>query len=223
MGGGRTLAAMVNAVATEKIYQDVQVVPAIGGVQGRYYTDVNNLAFELAQRLRGKAFQLHAPAFMDSAEEMEAISAVRQVEEILKLAKQAQIAIMGVGSVSSAESSYFQFTSISAAELQAIIDREGGVGEVLARVIDERGEPCALQLSDRVVGIDLEDLRRIPLTIGVAALAEKALPIAAALRSGYLSTIVTDETTAKSVLELYHQDRPWKVPVPNPQHSNSGV
>jgi DNA-binding transcriptional regulator LsrR (DeoR family) len=212
MGGGRSLAAMVAAVSTEKLFQDVRVVPSIGGVQGRHHTDVNNLAFELAQRLRAKSFQLHAPAFMDNLEEKESISAVRQVEEILNLARKAQVAIMGVGSIRSRESSYFQFTSIDTPELQRIIDQEGGVGEILARIINEQGQPCALQLSDRVVGIDLEDLRRIPLTIGLAALEEKALPIAAALRGGYLSTIITDEITAKSVLEIYRQDT-WQEPI----------
>jgi DNA-binding transcriptional regulator LsrR (DeoR family) len=203
MGGGRSLAAMVAALSTEKLFHDVRVVPSIGGVQGRHHTDVNNLAFELAQRLRAKPFQLHAPAFMDNLEEKEIISAVRQVEEILRMARNAQVAIMGVGSIKSGESSYFQFASIDAQELQQIIDQEGGVGEILARVIDEKGHPCARQLSKRVVGIDLEDLRRIPLTIGLAALEEKALPIAAALRGGYLGTIITDELTAKQVLELF--------------------
>ncbi len=91
--------------------------------------------------------------------------------------------------------------------MQASIDQEGGVGEILARIINEEGRPCALHLSDRVVGIDFDDLRRIPVTIGLAALEEKVLPIAAALRGGYLSTLVTDEITAKSVLALYQQER----------------
>jgi DNA-binding transcriptional regulator LsrR (DeoR family) len=140
---------------------------------------------------------------MDSAEERAAICSVRQVEEILRMGKQAQVAVLGVGSLLANHASYFQFTSVSAAELQSIIDQEGGVGEILARIINRRGEPCAPALSDRVVGLDPADLRRIPLTIGVAALEEKAAPIAAALRGGYLNTIVTDELTAQSVLELY--------------------
>jgi deoxyribonucleoside regulator len=53
------------------------------------------------------------------------------------------------------------------------------------------------------VGLNFAELRRIPLTIGLAALEEKALPIAAALRGGYLSALITDELTAKRVLELY--------------------
>lgn len=203
MGGGRSLAAMVTALVTEKTFQDLRVVPSIGGVQGRHHTDVNNLAFELAQRLRAKPFQLHAPAFVDNLEEKEIITSVRQVEEILRMAKNAQVAVVGVGSVRSAESSYFQFTSIETQQLQTLIDQEGGVGEILARVINRRGELCAQQLSDRVVGIDLDDLRRIPLTIGLAAMEEKALPIAAALRGGYLDTIITDEVTANQVLELW--------------------
>jgi DNA-binding transcriptional regulator LsrR (DeoR family) len=203
MGGGRSLAAMVASLSTEKVFQDLRVVPSIGGVQGRHYTDVNNLAFELAQRLRAKPLQLHAPAFVDTLEEKEIVVSVRHVQEILKMARNAQVAVVGVGSVRSAESSYFQFTSIEAQQLQAIIDQEGGVGEILARVINRQGQLCAQELSDRIVGIDLDDLRRIPLTIGLAAMEEKALPIVAALHGGYLDTLITDEITANQVLELW--------------------
>jgi DNA-binding transcriptional regulator LsrR (DeoR family) len=203
MGGGRSLAAMVASLSTEKVFQDLRVVPSIGGVQGRHYTDVNNLAFELAQRLRAKPLQLHAPAFVDTLEEKEIVVSVRHVQEILTMARNAQVAVVGVGSVRSAESSYFQFASIEAQQLQAIIDHEGGVGEILARVINRQGQLCAQELSDRIVGIDLDDLRRIPLTIGLAAMEEKALPIVAALHGGYLDTLITDEMTANQVLELW--------------------
>jgi DNA-binding transcriptional regulator LsrR (DeoR family) len=54
-----------------------------------------------------------------------------------------------------------------------------------------------------VVGLCLKDLRAIPLIIGVAATEQKILPILGALRGKYLKTIITDETAALGVLDLY--------------------
>jgi DNA-binding transcriptional regulator LsrR (DeoR family) len=157
----------------------------------------------MARRLGARPFQLHAPAFTDTPAERQLLTGLRQVDEILQLARRAQIAVMGVGSLMPETSSFFQFASISPGELQAIIQREQGVGEILARVITAEGRLCSPELSARVVGIEVEDLRCIPLTIGVAALEAKVEPIAAALRGRYLKTIITDEVTAQAVLEHF--------------------
>lgn len=205
VGGGRALFAMVQAINTDQTY-DVQIVPAIGGIQGRHFTDVNNLTAELAKRVGGRSLQLHAPAFTDTAKEREALCNLRHVREILDMARQAQIAVVGIGTITPETSSYFQFTSLSSRELSQIYEEHCGIGEILARVINPAGNTCAFEYAERVVGLDLEELRSIPLSIGVAALPEKAAPIAAALRGGYLKTIVTDETTALEVLKIFQSE-----------------
>jgi DNA-binding transcriptional regulator LsrR (DeoR family) len=201
-GGGRGVAALVKAVDTTSRY-DVQVVPALGGVQGNFDTDVNSLTAELAKRLGGVSYQLYAPAFSDTREEQQAISASRHVKEVLDLACRAQVAVVGVGSISPLHSSIRQFTSLPADELQRITDLEMGAGEILARIIDRSGSPCAQEYAERVIGIRLEDLRRIPLTIGIAALDQKASAVAAALKGNYLKTIIMDDVTAREVLTFF--------------------
>lgn len=213
VGGGRTLSAMIQSISTDQIY-DILVVPALGGVQGRHFTDVNNLSAELAKRVGGRSFQLHVPAFTDTSEEREALCNLRQVREVLDMARQAQIAVVGIGTISPDTSSYFQFTSLSPQKLSQIHEEHSGIGEVLARVIDPAGNPCASEYAERVVGLDLEELRAIPLSIGVASLPDKAVPVAAALRGGYLKTIVTDEITASEVLAIL-QNLPSKLPITN--------
>lgn len=202
MGGGTALSALVQALRTESSF-DVSVTPAIGGVQGRYSTDVNNLAAELAVKLGGKSYQLHAPALTDTPQEQEAILNLRQVKEVLDRARRAQVAVVGVGRLDPLTSSYFQFNPLSSQGAAAILQQEGGVGEILARIFNAEGETCAREYAQRVVGIDLDELRAIPLVIGVAALEEKALPVAAALKGGYLKTIVTDEGAARALLKYF--------------------
>jgi DNA-binding transcriptional regulator LsrR (DeoR family) len=200
--GGRGVAAMVQALETDNLHA-VKVVPAMGGVQGRFNTDVNNLAGVLARRLGGSALQLYAPAFTDSEEERNAVINLRHVKEVLDTARNAQIAVVGVGSINPNSSSIWQFASASPGELQTIVDIESGAGEILARIFNNEGEPCALEYSNHIIGISLDDLRSIPLTIGIAALDDKAPAVAAALKGNYLKTIIMDDVTAKEVLSYF--------------------
>ncbi len=144
LGGGHALFELVQAVNPKRKYA-IKVVPAIGGVQGTHYTDVNYLAAELARRLGGTAYQLHAPAFVDSLQEKEALSSLRQVREILDIARQAQIALVGIGSIIPETSSYFRFTSLPPDVVKQIATQEGGCGEILARIYDQEGKPKAAE------------------------------------------------------------------------------
>jgi DNA-binding transcriptional regulator LsrR (DeoR family) len=202
MGGGRALSAMVQALNAGHQF-DVKVVPATGGVQGRHYTDTNNLAAEAARKLGGRSFQLHAPAYTDTAEERDAFLAQHHIKDILDLSRKAQVAVCGVGALSLDTSSYMQFSGLSNKDLRHIQTDDCGVGEILAQVINSDGEPCAPAYSERVIGLSLDELRTIPLTIGLAATSEKAAPIAAALKGHYFKTIITDEITALEVLKHF--------------------
>ena len=62
------------------------------------------------------------------------------------------------------------------------------------------GEPVAWRLSDNVVGLTLEDLRRIPNVIGVAGGADKHAAILGALRARLMTVLITDEATANHLI-----------------------
>jgi DNA-binding transcriptional regulator LsrR (DeoR family) len=205
ISGGKSMHALVQAMEPRRKYK-VQVVPATGARQGRYYTDVNYLAERLAERLGGEAYKIHAPVFTDTPEERDMLLSLRQISEVLELARQAQIAIVGVGSVIPLSSSYFDLmsTSIDIEAWKAAMDgKHQGLGEIFAYIYDSDGALCMPQFNQRVVGLTLEDLKAIPLSIGVAANEEKIWPIYGALRGDYLKTIITDEVTAQGVIDLY--------------------
>lgn len=202
MGGGKTLSLVVQSVQNQEL-KDVTVVPAVGGIQGRHYTDVNNLAAELASRLGGTSYQLYSQAIADTIEERDTLLNSRHVKEVLDLARNANIAVVGIGNISLDQSDYLKFTSLSQEEINQVVQQEGGVGEILARVFDDCGGACSTLFDQRVVGIELEDLKRIPISIGIAALPEKVVAISAALRGGWLNTLITDEATAIEVLRIF--------------------
>jgi DNA-binding transcriptional regulator LsrR (DeoR family) len=202
---GTTVQAVAQALEATRPYQ-VEVVPILGAVQGPIESDMNYLATNLAERLGGKAYQLHAPAFVDSREQCQALNSMGPVKEILDIARRASIALLGVGTVNAEASRFVQFTALSAEDLKRIADGCGGVGEIAAHVYTIEGQPCGQEYADRVIGLTLAEIHNIPFRIGVAATAAKALPIYGALRGGYLHALITDEAAACGILELFDQE-----------------
>jgi DNA-binding transcriptional regulator LsrR (DeoR family) len=202
MGGGTSLSSMVEAIPLDR-QNSVTVVPACGGMQGRHDTDVNNLVADLASKLGGKGLSLHAPAITDTPKERENLLALRQVREVLELANNAQMALVGIGTVRPATASLFQFASLSDEDILALTENRPAVAEILLHLIDKNGKPVKNVLNERIVSIGLDTFKKIPLTIGIAAMQQKTAPIIAALRGGYIKVLVTDEDTAMDVLSKY--------------------
>ena len=104
--GGKGVGAVVDALNPERTY-DVEVVPATGCVQGKHYTDVNHVATQMAEKLGGRAYQIHAPLFAESTDQKEMLMGMKSINEVLDRARNATIAIVGVGSILTGDSSYY--------------------------------------------------------------------------------------------------------------------
>ncbi|MDQ6435421.1 sugar-binding transcriptional regulator [Mesorhizobium sp. LHD-90] len=199
VSGGRGVSAVINALAPSRAY-DVTVVPATGGVQGKHFTDVNHLAAQMANRLQGRAFQIHAPVFADTKQERDVIRSMHSVREVLARARDAAIAVVGIGSVISEISTYYSLRP--SATGSADLSKTGAAGELVAHLLDRSGTLCDYELNERVVGLSLEEFRAIPLTVGISSGQRKAEPIASVLRGGFLDALATDEATAARVVDI---------------------
>jgi lsr operon transcriptional repressor len=67
-------------------------------------------------------------------------------------------------------------------------------------VIDAQGRPVDHPINERVIGIGLPDLAKIPNVILAAGGAHKVPVIRALLGLGHINTFVTDEATARDLL-----------------------
>ena len=201
---GSTVQAVSQSLDTTRSY-DIKVVPILGGIQGEIESDMNYLATHMAERLGAKPYQLHAPAFVDTPEQRELLRSVEPVKKILDIARAANVALLGVGTVDPQASRFIQFTALSANEMKNIAEGCGGVGEISAHVYDIDGQPCSKEYSDRVIGLTLDEIHKIPYRIGIAASAAKALPIYGALRGGFLHALITDEAAARGVLDIFDE------------------
>ncbi|MCB0152833.1 MAG: sugar-binding transcriptional regulator, partial [Caldilineaceae bacterium] len=111
------------------------------------------------------------------------------------------IAITGIGSVDERDSSFLRAGLLTRVDLAALRNR-GAAGEMVGRFFDQQGGTDALEINQRVIGIELEDLRHIPTVMAVARGLSKAPAILGALNGRFLNVLVTDDSTARSILAL---------------------
>lgn len=76
----------------------------------------------------------------------------------------------------------------------------GAVGDLLGYMVNEAGKLIDHPINNRLVGIKLKDLKAIPNVILAAGGQHKVGIMRAALKLGYLNTLITDEETAKTLL-----------------------
>jgi DNA-binding transcriptional regulator LsrR (DeoR family) len=197
--GGKAVSAVVENIQPERSF-DVTVVPLTGGVQGKFYTDVNHLASRLAERLGGRTMLVHAPLFAESREQRDMLMEMASIKEVFNLARKAAIALVGIGSIVTPGSSYYDLHPLPELDREDLI-RSGVRGEFLAHLIRVDGTVADHPFNSRLVALAPAELAHCPRTIGVAAGPAKVLPIRAALNGRFLDTLIVDEETAASVLE----------------------
>ena len=197
---GSSTRAVIDAIQPGGL-SGISVVQAIGNRPSpRRDYDASALAGQLAEKLGGEVVFLRAPPMADSPVAAALIAEQRDISSSLDAARSADLALVGVGSVDPESSAMFRSGAVTAEEL-ADARTCGAVGDLAWRLIDERGEPVDCDLTQRVIGASLQDLRSIPTTLAVAAGEAKVRPLLAALRSEAIDILCTDAPTARAVLK----------------------
>lgn len=196
---GRTLTAVADALP-EGWAHGVSVVQLNGGVSlNRRSGGAAGLAMTIAQRAGGQATLLPSPAILERVETKQAIEADRTVAGILEQAAAAQAYLYSAGPAD-ASSAHVENGYLKPADVEELA-RRGAVGDVLGRYIDADGNIVDPQLDARTVGVSLDRLRTAKQAIFVTAGNAKHDIARTVVTSGLCSVLVTDETTARALLE----------------------
>ena len=149
---------------------------------------------EIGRRTLAACRTLHAPAMVSSASLADSLRAepilAHQLAELDNLDK----AVFSVGSLAPPRTVVGSGLA-NQAELDAYLAK-GAIGVFWGHFIDANGHPVTGPLDSRIIGIDLDRLRRIPLRLLVACGEVKYDAVLAALRGGFATHLVTDETCA---------------------------
>lgn len=144
--------------------------------------------------------RLHAPWIVESAELAHALLEQQDIASVLQRAAAAQVAVVGIGALWTGSSALlFNETYMTASEL-AELRAANAVGDVCGRAFDAEGRACRVSVMERVIGLDLDAIRRIPLVIGIATGGAKHQAVRAALRGGVVHALVADAEVVSEVL-----------------------
>jgi DNA-binding transcriptional regulator LsrR (DeoR family) len=90
--------------------------------------------------------------------------------------------------------------SVNPLDQEAELRELGAVGEVCLRYLDPEGNLLGAPHNSQVFGISVDSLKAVPRRIGIAGGLEDRAAIAAAIKGGWINTLVTDLDTARYLL-----------------------
>jgi deoxyribonucleoside regulator len=157
------------------------------------------MAATIAQRGGGEAVLLPSPAILERLETKQAIEADRTVADVLALAATASAYLYSAG-VADASSVLVESGYLTADDVAGLV-RRGAVGDVVGRYIDANGHTVDPELDARTVGLGLDQLRSAETAIFVVAGESKHDVARAIVMSGLCTVLVSDEATARTLLE----------------------
>jgi len=189
--------ATLHAVAQQPLpsLPGVLVAPTVGGVDepGELY-QTNEITRTIAVKVHGTPVLLYAP-LQPSQNLFRVLMQDESTRRVTSLWGSARAALLGIGAPPRTRQLR---PSVLSRDDMALAS---AVGDICARPFDSDGRPLSFPGSARLVAMDLDDLTRMPHTIGVAVGVDKLPAILAATRAGWINTLVTDVPTAKTLLE----------------------
>ena len=197
LGHGRTLAAAVAALPRFEAGA-VRFVSLLGGLTRNYAANPHDVMHSLAAKTGAQAFVLPVPFFANSAEDRAILLSQPGVQEIFDMSRGAALKVVGIGTAD--ESAQLVASGMIEPDEIAEITRIGGVGEMLGHFFDARGRVVTTTLGSRLLAVTLDGPGKGRI-VAIAGGSAKVAAIRAVLESGRLTGLITDEPTARALLQ----------------------
>ncbi len=205
VGQGRNVSSVAHHIGVITP-RDCKFVCGIGGIHPRGgMFNADHICRQFAKKYGGTSETLYAPAYAENREQKIAFMQNATVKQTLDLARKADVALVGIGDMS--ENSYMVdlgwFTPDEVVQSRLM---QGVVGDFAGYdFFDIHGNVANTVMSDRVIGLGIEEFRPIAEVIAIAAENSKPLALLGALRTGAIDVIATSVSNALTVLNLDEQ------------------
>lgn len=201
MAWGTSLQAMVDAIP-QADRSGVQLVQLIGGLgKPESEAHANYILRRLVAQIGCKLSILNVPGIVDKAEVKSAVLSDSHVRNLFNLFKKMDIAFVGVGVPTTDSVVMRDGTILTQSEMNMLLAK-GAVGDICLRYFDNRGNPILSEIDQRVIGITLDEIKKIGTVVGVAGGPQKEQVIRAALLGKLINVIVTDHINAQKLVEV---------------------
>ncbi|CAM3768758.1 transcriptional regulator [Xenorhabdus thuongxuanensis] len=174
--------------------QQIRLVTLSGGV-GPYMTGIGQLDAACPVSI------IPAPLRASTQQVAATFREERSVRDVILAACAADTAIVGIGAIKQKQNATIMRSGYISDGEQLMFGRKGAIGDILGYFFNMEGELVSdIDIHQELIGISLPEIKTIPNVIGVAGGIEKADAIVAALKGGYINSLVTEEKTAKAML-----------------------
>lgn len=184
-----------------KYDKNATIVPIVGGpshINANFH--VNTLVYELSRRFEGESLFINATVVQETKLLKEGIVASKYFSELKDKWKQLDIAFVGIGGQLSYKKSQWR-DLLTSKDFEDLKLREA-VGDCCCHFFDKDGKILKGDLDDRTIGLSLEELANVPLSVGIARGKVKARAIASVLKGKYVNCLVSDQETMLELLRL---------------------
>jgi DNA-binding transcriptional regulator LsrR (DeoR family) len=197
---GNTLSVMADQISPLKLRQ-MLIVQMVGGM-GDPFSDAHagDIARRAAQTLNAKLAVMPAPGIVDTVEMCEAMRKNKHVSHALSLGAEVKVAFVGIGSFRKDALLMRNEDIITWQEVDPLIKR-GAVGDIGLRFFDIKGTRLHSEIDQRIIGVELDVIRKLERVVGVAGGTQKYDAILGAVRGKYINSLVTDEETARRLVQ----------------------
>lgn len=196
VGWGRTLRESLRQIMP-RVLPGASVVALMGGLTQGSGTNTFEVATGFADTLRADCHYLAAPIYCPGEESRAALLTHVGLAGVLERARGAHVALVSCGDLSAR--SLLASTRMVSGELDEL-SRLGAVGDLLGTFLTDDGTPVPHTLNRRVMALEPDDLRRVPVSLLASGGSNKAPIIGAILQGGYVNHLVTDEACAEALL-----------------------
>lgn len=146
----------------------------------------------------GAAHYFYAPTIVSEASTATALHRQPEIRRTFGRFASVTTAVVGVGHWTADGSTVCGAVD---RKLREQLARHGVVAELAGILIDQAGEPVESSLSERIIGIDYHQLRAVPETIGLAHGADRSVAVRSAILGGLITSLVTDSSLAKALID----------------------
>jgi DNA-binding transcriptional regulator LsrR (DeoR family) len=154
----------------------------------------------MVEKTGAKLSFLNVPGIVDNTAVKGALMTDSHLRDVLEQFKKIDVAFVGVGTPTPDSVVMRDGTILTQAQLDSLLEM-GAVGDICLRFFDAQGNIIHSDIDERVIGITLEQLKKIDRVVGVTGGPVKEAAIRAALLGKFINVLVTDHLSAKKLLE----------------------
>lgn len=193
--GGKALSSIVdNLKSVDAKNLSVTQLVGILNTNGEYGSS-DYIVRKAADRLAAKPHFIYAPMVLNNKLLRDSLLKDDFYTDVFNAMKSCTIAMVLIGGMDHI-SSLTESRFVSKEEVQELKDKKV-VGEVCTHFFDIDGNPISSTIDSRVLSIDIDSFKRIPLRVGIGKGSESINAIVGAARSKLINVLITDYETAK--------------------------